>query len=245
MVTEKLIVVRLKGVLGSYSRYSCNFAPPPPLSPLAAEESNAERCIIVFQNIPPLCHPSLRLFVLLNAVKNLFGLWSGSSRRPPPAAEARNLGVAVIPPSLDREKTVERLSEPPPSPGEGSPLRSVAVRWLRLSVVAAAKTRKKQSLLPLPSLIPARSERGNRMHGGYCPQGIQGCWRSPSSTRIRSTPRKAHCSRRNRMSPHRSGRRKCRRGNPKRGRSRYTCQEFIAAGNVRSPGPPRSLIRPP
>ncbi len=78
MVTEKLIVVRLKrcfGELQSLLLQLCTF-PPPPLSPLAAEESNAERCIIVFQNIPLLCHPSLCLFVLLNAVKNLFDLWS-------------------------------------------------------------------------------------------------------------------------------------------------------------------------
>ena len=49
------------------------------------------------------------------------------------------------------------------------------------------------------SLIPARSERGNRSNGDSCTRGSRWICRSTSTTRSHSQSSKAHCSRRNRF----------------------------------------------
>ena len=87
---------------------------------------------------------------------------------------------------------------------------------------AVADTRSGDDVSAPPSLIPARSERGNRSNGCCCTRGSRRNCGSSSTTRTRSTPSKANCSRRNRLCLHCPGRRKSWRGNLKRGcRSLY------------------------
>ena len=69
------------------------------------------------------------------------------------------------------------------------------------------------------SLILALRKRGKRTHGSWWSRGSRWNCRSASTTRTRSTPSKANCSRRNRASPHGTGRRNRCCGNPKWGRA--------------------------
>ncbi len=145
-------------------------------------------------------------------MQRLRGVFSSAASRlwraPPQPPKRATQSVAVTPPSPAHEKTVERLFGPQPPDAEARHLVSCSAGS--------------------GSLIPARSERGNRTHGCSGPRDSRWSYRSPRSTRSCWWPSKAHCPRRNRLSPHWSGCRTCWRGNPKRG-----CPSLIPARSER------------
>ena len=108
--------------------------------------------------------------------------------------------------------------------------------YIRIEVYFAPAKSTRRSL-PRPSLIPARSERGNRAHGCCSPRGTRrNCGRT-SPIRARPTPSEAHCSRHNRSCPHCTGRRNRCGGNPKRGpktkdRPAYLAGRFFVPGII-------------